>query len=313
MSGGSFSGQSLSYAVDPLGRRRSRTGAGTTTRYLFAGAGEPHLYETDTVGTIENTDVDGADADLAHYAGRPTTGTAVTFAYYNGHGDLAAETNTTGTRTSAWSYDPFGQPRETLPTNKSVERYTGRWDKQHDTLSNLIQMGVRAYDPSLGRFYAIDPIEGGSLNNYDYALQDPINGFDLDGRMAIDRFSTYYGGSSVSGGGRAYATSAAVVAAATAALVAAIYLSQADDSHDRSDAGATGASGASGATGRAEPDNPYAGKSGEELKRIGEEILGRSHNPARAERWNKEFWSKLTRPQRRAYDRADGPRPRKKN
>lgn len=45
-------------------------------------------------------------------------------------------------------------------------------------------MGARPYDPALGRFLATDPIEGGSLNNYDYAGQDPINGYDLTGTRA---------------------------------------------------------------------------------------------------------------------------------
>ena len=43
-------------------------------------------------------------------------------------------------------------------------------------------MGVRAYDPVLGRFLAVDPIDGASLNAYDYSFQDPINIYDLDGR-----------------------------------------------------------------------------------------------------------------------------------
>ncbi len=42
-------------------------------------------------------------------------------------------------------------------------------------------MGARPYDPTLGRFLAPDPITGGSLNSYDYAGQDPINGYDLSG------------------------------------------------------------------------------------------------------------------------------------
>jgi hypothetical protein len=42
-------------------------------------------------------------------------------------------------------------------------------------------MGARPYDPTIGRFLAVDPIDGGSLNNYDYAGQDPINGYDLNG------------------------------------------------------------------------------------------------------------------------------------
>ena len=42
-------------------------------------------------------------------------------------------------------------------------------------------MGARPYDATLGRFLTTDPIDGGSLNNYDYANQDPINQNDLSG------------------------------------------------------------------------------------------------------------------------------------
>jgi RHS repeat-associated protein len=45
-------------------------------------------------------------------------------------------------------------------------------------------MGARPYDPALGRFYAVDPIEGGAANNYDYAFQDPVNVYDLDGEAS---------------------------------------------------------------------------------------------------------------------------------
>ena len=44
-------------------------------------------------------------------------------------------------------------------------------------------MGARPYDPAIGRFLAVDPVDGGSLNNYDYAGQDPVNNSDLDGTM----------------------------------------------------------------------------------------------------------------------------------
>jgi uncharacterized protein RhaS with RHS repeats len=43
-------------------------------------------------------------------------------------------------------------------------------------------MGVRLYTPTLGRFLTVDPIEGGSANNYEYARSNPINLLDLDGR-----------------------------------------------------------------------------------------------------------------------------------
>ena len=44
-------------------------------------------------------------------------------------------------------------------------------------------MGVRLYNPTLGRFLqTANRKPGGSANDYDYANQDPINSFDLDGR-----------------------------------------------------------------------------------------------------------------------------------
>ncbi len=45
-------------------------------------------------------------------------------------------------------------------------------------------MGVRLYDPILGRFLQTDPIKGGSVNDYDYCDGDPINCNDLAGTEA---------------------------------------------------------------------------------------------------------------------------------
>lgn len=89
-------------------------------------------------------------------------------------------------RTASYTYDPFGALLQTPPSNTTVERWTGRWDKKVDTQTGLIEMGERPYDPSLGRFVAVDPIDGGSLNAFDYAGQDPINDYDLSGTTAVD-------------------------------------------------------------------------------------------------------------------------------
>jgi RHS repeat-associated protein len=108
---------------------------------------------------------------------------STTYLYYSGHGDTTAEADASGNRTASHTYDPFGAPVDTVPTNQTVQRFTGGRDKQCDTSICLIQMGARPYDPSARRFWAVDPIEGGSFNGYDYAAQDPINGYDLNGKM----------------------------------------------------------------------------------------------------------------------------------
>jgi RHS repeat-associated protein len=173
-------GSTLSYGFDAVGFRSSRTLNGVTTRYLLGG-----LIETNSAGAITLFDVDGPIGDLAYYTAVPTAGqTSVSFHYYNAHGDLAVEANLTGTRTAAYTSDPFGLQLEATPADTTTERWTGQWDKKLDTTTQLVEMGVRPYDPALGRFLAVDPVEGGSLNKYDYAGQEPISGYDLDGRLA---------------------------------------------------------------------------------------------------------------------------------
>jgi hypothetical protein len=39
--------------------------------------------------------------------------------------------------------------------------------------------------PTVGRFLQVDPVDGGSLNSYDYANQDPLNQQDLTGDFSV--------------------------------------------------------------------------------------------------------------------------------
>ncbi|MGH9040782.1 MAG: RHS repeat-associated core domain-containing protein, partial [Acidimicrobiia bacterium] len=104
----------------------------------------------------------------------------------NGHGDIVGTTNTTGVFTSSPTTDEFG--RGSTPTTRlgwlgTHERFT--------VATGIMRMGVRLYEPNLGRFLSVDSVEGGSSNDYEYGAGDPVNNTDLSGTR-IDDFGLYW-------------------------------------------------------------------------------------------------------------------------
>ena len=108
----------------------------------------------------------------------------------NLQGHVTAVTDATGTKQGPTrTYDPYGQPLTAsgIPVDNHQGMLDGRWHGQqqrlleHQTgLIPTINMGARPYDPALGRFHHVDPIEDGGANDYAYPT-DPINYTDLDG------------------------------------------------------------------------------------------------------------------------------------
>ncbi len=118
-----------------------------------------------------------------------TPGTNRRFQYPNIHGDIVAEAGGTGGKVGTnRSYDPYGVINGDYPTNGkgNFDRaWMGVQPTEHESqLHDSIAMGARQYSPKLGRFLGVDPIEGGSANDYEYALGDSINNSDVSGKAA---------------------------------------------------------------------------------------------------------------------------------
>jgi RHS repeat-associated protein len=140
------------------------------SEYGFDDSGDSPAYSRPTGATSPVTTYLGALTDVAG------TGSWI---IVNGHGDIAGTTDAAATYTAVPATDEFGvgtAPASRLGWLGKQQRYTA------STSLGLIRMGVRLYDPALGRFLSVDPVEGGSANDYEYCSADPVNCYDLDGQ-----------------------------------------------------------------------------------------------------------------------------------
>jgi RHS repeat-associated protein len=173
--------------VGPTGRVLQRSSSpGGDTLFGFGSASDSPAYSDPAllgvgIGPV-TTYVNGPGGLLATDAGAVPT-----YPLTNAHGDIVGTTDVTGTFTPTPASDAFGVSSGTPPASGlgylgNAERFTtgGALD--------LISMGVRLYDPSLGRFLQPDPVPGGSTNAYDYCYQDPVNCFDLAGTFSFRHF-----------------------------------------------------------------------------------------------------------------------------
>ncbi|MFY1636384.1 RHS repeat-associated core domain-containing protein [Solwaraspora sp. WMMB335] len=109
----------------------------------------------------------------------------VTWRLANLHGDLIATILPGDVGLSATTdASEYGTPRN--PEAVGGERYGWLGAKQRatDPATGLILMGVRLYNTTTGRFLTVDPVYGGNANPYDYCVGDPVNCYDLSGRVA---------------------------------------------------------------------------------------------------------------------------------
>jgi RHS repeat-associated protein len=173
-------GVTNTYYLDPLWRqnRRDKTaGAQTTSEtYHYADDSDAPVWISNG-GTNWTREIDGITGDLAAIQ---STQMLIQLQLTNLHGDVVATVDTgSATLTPAPEVDEFGVPKQTGELPKF--NWLGGKQRRTDLKSGVVQMGVRLYVPRLGRFLQPDPLPGGSDNAYDYAGQDPVNSFDLDG------------------------------------------------------------------------------------------------------------------------------------
>jgi RHS repeat-associated protein len=95
--------------------------------------------------------------------------------------------NTTHTATTR-RFDPFGNPRGTLPHSWPGDR--GYHTGTHDPATGLIHLGARQHHPQTGRFLSVDPLinpaDSQQVHGYAYANNNPLTYTDPTGLMITE-------------------------------------------------------------------------------------------------------------------------------
>jgi RHS repeat-associated protein len=167
-------GTSSSYRYDPFGRRIAAVDKGQETRFVYDGVDVKADYNS--ANQLQTSYLSHLESTTS--AGQPS------FYLEDGLGSVRALSDSSGTITGTYSYNSFGVPSATNPS-QSRHTFGGH---QYDSASGLYDAGARYYDPTAGRFISEDPVA--SANAYPFAGNDPINQVDVYGMQAAAEYAT---------------------------------------------------------------------------------------------------------------------------
>jgi RHS repeat-associated protein len=172
------------YAYDGLGRRVRAVRGSLEVVYLYSGntlvaegsrqsSSEPLQWVYYGFGSAMYQQVSSAGAEFKHWSLR---------------GDLVATSDSSSGFTAAPLTDAFG---DLVNGSRQTYDWNGAWGYRNEALTGGLQkVGVRWYDPTVGRFLQQDPWLGSiyaplTLNRYGYCVNDPLQLVDPSGMLHI--------------------------------------------------------------------------------------------------------------------------------
>jgi len=171
--------QEIDFAYDAFGRQALRDDGSTIRPTHYGDLSDLPILDTDAEGKPTMSYVQGPGGLVEQRASEATS-----FPLRDARGDITTLADGEGEVASRQTYDPWGEQL----TGPGLEMgWLGAQQRRSDGATGLVQMGIRSYDPTLGRFLTEDPVVnrvgiGATGNRYPYGSDNPINRNDLDGR-----------------------------------------------------------------------------------------------------------------------------------
>ncbi|MGL5817131.1 MAG: RHS repeat-associated core domain-containing protein [Phycicoccus sp.] len=145
----------VQYRYDGTGNRATSTTTAGTTSYTWDHAGNPRLIAVDNPGAAP-------DEQYRHGPTGPlsvTAGTELAWQLQDLHHNTTDLLTTDGARAGSYTFDPFGQPLATTGTSALLTANRLRFASEAiDPTTGLSNNRARQYDPTTGRFTAVDPV-----------------------------------------------------------------------------------------------------------------------------------------------------------
>jgi RHS repeat-associated protein len=171
------------YRYDGLGRRVLSARTANRIKYAYAQDGR-QLYAQDNTRRTSNVYL-GNTLVAEVFQGLAGGAFTTQYTHTDALGSPIAKTDSAGVEVPGTheSYSPFGRPME---VDADGVGYAGHI---RDADTHLTYMQQRYYDPRIGRFLSVDPVQadtedGGNFNRYWYANNNPYRLVDPDGRFA---------------------------------------------------------------------------------------------------------------------------------
>ncbi|MFC4885494.1 polymorphic toxin-type HINT domain-containing protein [Streptomyces beijiangensis] len=173
-----------SYIYDAYGQVLAQTDPSSTTLYL---PGEELTLTGTTTTGVRHIPLPGGGTVV-----RTGTSTNYKFQFSDQHGTSGLLLDNTA-QTPTWrQFTPYGDSRGTTVTWTDSR---GFLNAPNNTNTGLTLLGIREYDPTLGRFISLDPLfeatDDQLLNGYSYTSNNPIGQSDPTGLCPRDLCDGY--------------------------------------------------------------------------------------------------------------------------